>query len=61
MNITDVELDYNNQASHVRNTSELATQVLRFSVTNRARHNDNLSDVCHDETHEDRTSDDGYY
>jgi hypothetical protein len=60
LNITDVELSYNNKASHVSNISELASQVLRFSVTNLARHDDNLNGICHDETNGDRTSDDLY-
>ena len=32
LNITDVELSYNNKASHVSNISELASQVLQFSL-----------------------------
>lgn len=34
-----------------------ASQVLRISSTNLARHDDNLNDVRHDETNGDRTSD----
>lgn len=60
MNITDVELSYNNQASHISNTSELASQVLQFSVTNQSCHNNNLDGIRHDETNGDRTSDDLY-
>ena len=45
----------------ISEASELASQVLRFSITNRARHNDNLDDnldgILNDETNGDRTSD----
>lgn len=43
--------------SHVSHTSELASQVLRISITNLARHDDNLDSIRHDETNGDRTSD----
>lgn len=38
--------------------SELASQVLRISIINRARHDNNLDSIRHDETNGDRTSDD---
>ena len=44
----------------ISEASELASQVLRFSITNRARHDDNLDGILHDETNGDRTSDDWY-
>lgn len=37
--------------------SELDSQVLRLSITNLARHDDNLDGIRHDETNGDRTSD----
>ena len=45
----------------ISEASELAPQVLRISITNRARHDDNhddnLDSIRHDETNGDRTSD----
>lgn len=44
----------------ISEASELASQVLRISITNLARHDDNLDGIRHDETNGDRTSDDLY-
>lgn len=41
----------------ISEASELAPQVLRISITNLARHDDNLDSIRHDETNGDRTSD----
>lgn len=56
----DVELSYTTSDTSsigISEASELASQVLRISITNLARHDDNLNDIRHDETNGDRTSD----
>lgn len=47
----------NTSSIGISEASELASQVLRISITNLARHDDNLNDIRHDETNGDRTSD----
>ena len=57
--ITDIVNDIASDTSSIgiSEASELAPQVLRVSITNRARHDDNLDSIRHDETNGDRTSD----